>query len=43
MDTNDEINWTPDDTWARAAVRNVVRLALARWAAEIAALVKGIE
>jgi len=31
----DEIQWTPDDTWARAAVRRMLQMALLALAAEL--------
>jgi len=35
MEHDDEISWTPDDTWARAAVRRMLRMALLALAAEL--------
>lgn len=35
MDNEPEIEWTPDDTWARAAVRRMLRMALLALAAEL--------
>jgi hypothetical protein len=43
MDTNDEIEWTPDDTWARAAVRRMLVMALLGLAAELRLQAKAIE
>jgi hypothetical protein len=43
MNTDDEIQWTPDDTWARAAVRKLFVMALLGLAAELRLQAKAIE
>lgn len=35
MQNDDEIQWTPDDSWARAAIRRMLVMALLGLAAEL--------
>lgn len=43
MQNDDEIQWTPDDTWARAAIRRMLVMALLGLAAELRLQAKAIE